>query len=196
MSTGDSSKFRICKSAAVLLIAVLLTACGGGSGGGGGGGGQSYTVGGAVTGLSGSGLVLEDNGADDLKVSSAGSFTFATQLASGAKYGVTAKTQPSNPSQTCVVSNGSGTVGSSDVVNVTVACTTIETTVGVTVTGLAGSGLVLQDNGGDDLAVSANGSLKFATQLASGAKYGVTVKTQPSNPSQTCVVSKDRKSVV
>ena len=189
MSTGDSSKFRICKSAAVLLIAVLLTACGGGSGGGGGGGGQSYTVGGAVTGLSGSGLVLEDNGADDLKVSSAGSFTFATQLASGAKYGVTVKTQPSSPSQTCVVGNGSGTVGSSDVINVTVACTTIETTVGVTVTGLAGSGLVLQDNGGDDLAVSANGSLKFATQLASGAKYGVTVKTQPSSPSQTCVVS-------
>jgi len=47
--------------------------------------------------------------------------------------------------------------------------------------------VVLQDNGGDDLSVPANGSFTFATSLASGAAYAVTVKTNPSG--QTCTVS-------
>ena len=52
--------------------------------------------------------------------------------------------------------------------------------------GLSGT-VVLQDNGGDDLSVSANGAFTFATALASGAAYNVTVKTNPSG--QTCTVS-------
>ena len=46
---------------------------------------------------------------------------------------------------------------------------------------------MLQDNGGDDLSVTANGSFTFATSLASGAAYSVTVKTNPSG--QTCTVA-------
>ena len=42
-------------------------------------------------------------------------------------------------------------------------------TVGGTVSGLAGSGLVLRDNDGDDLARSADGAFAFATELAGGA---------------------------
>ena len=53
--------------------------------------------------------------------------------------------------------------------------------VGGTVSGLAGT-VVLQDNGGDDLSVTANGSFTFATKLADGAAYNVTVKTNPSRP--------------
>ena len=52
--------------------------------------------------------------------------------------------------------------------------------------GLSGT-VVLQDNGGDNLSVTANGSFTFATSLASGAAYSVTVKTNPSG--QTCTVS-------
>ena len=52
--------------------------------------------------------------------------------------------------------------------------------------GLSGT-VVLQDNGGDNLSVSANGGFTFATALASGAAYNVTVKTSPSG--QTCTVS-------
>jgi len=59
-------------------------------------------------------------------------------------------------------------------------------TVGGTVAGLAGSGLVLQNNAGDDLAVGADGSFSFATSLDDGADYGVTVKTQPT-ALQVCV---------
>ena len=46
---------------------------------------------------------------------------------------------------------------------------------------------MLQDNGGDDLSVTANGSFTFATAVASGAGYSVTVKTNPSG--QSCTVS-------
>jgi 6-phosphogluconolactonase (cycloisomerase 2 family) len=62
-------------------------------------------------------------------------------------------------------------------------------TVGGTVTGLAGSGLVLQNNEGDDLAVNADGSFSFASSLDDGASYGVTVKTQPT-ALQVCVAKR------
>ncbi len=47
---------------------------------------------------------------------------------------------------------------------------------------------MLQDNLGDNLSVTADGSFAFATSVADGAMYSVTVSTQPSSPSQTCTV--------
>ena len=85
------------------------------------------------------------------------------------------------------MSGGSGTVGSANVTNVAVSCANVATyTVGGTVSGLSGT-VVLQDNGGDNLSLTANGSFTFATSLASGAAYSVTVGTNPSG--QTCTVS-------
>ena len=175
------------------LVVVALTSCGGsGNGGndGGGGGGVTYTVGGTATGVAGSGLVLQNNGADNLAVPLTGAFTFGTELANGTAYAVTIGTQPTSPVQNCVVSNGSGTIGTANVTNVAVACTTTEThTISGSVTELTGSGLVLQNNGGDDLAISASGSFTFATPVVSGSgDYAVTVKTQPSGPAQICSV--------
>ena len=144
-----------------------------------------YTIGGTVSGLTGTGLVLRNNGGDDLGVGSNGSFTFATSLTSGSNYAVTVATQPSG--QTCTVSNGSGTVAGANVTNVSVSCTANRYTIGGTVSGLTGTGLVLRNNGGDDLAVGSNGSFTFATSLISGSTYSVTVATQPSG--QTCTVS-------
>ena len=83
-------------------------------------GGTTYTVGGTVSGLSGT-VVLQDNGGDNLSVSANGPFTFATALASGAAYSVTVKTNPSG--QTCTVASGSGTIASANVTNVAVSCT-------------------------------------------------------------------------
>jgi N-acetylneuraminic acid mutarotase len=152
---------------------------------------NTYTVGGTVSGLSGTGLVLQDNGGDNLAVTANGAFTFPTKVASGATYAVTVHTQPSSPAQTCTVTSGAGTVTNANVTNVSVACTTTTTTyaIGGTVTGLSGSGLVLQDNGGDNFSVTGNGAFTFATKIASGSKYAVTVKTQPSSPAQTCTVA-------
>jgi hypothetical protein len=144
----------------------------------------TYTVGGTVSGLSGT-AVLQDNGGDNLTVSANGSFTFATQLASAAAYNVTVKTNPAG--QTCTVANGTGTIASANVTNVAVTCTNNPTySVGGTISGLSGTA-VLQDNGGDNLTVTANGSFTFATSLLSGAAYSVTVQTNPAG--QTCTVA-------
>jgi hypothetical protein len=81
----------------------------------------TYSVGGTVSGLTGT-VVLQDNGGDNLSVTANGSFTFPTQLASGAAYAVTVKTQPSG--QACTVSGGTGAVGSANVTSVAVTCAT------------------------------------------------------------------------
>jgi len=53
-------------------------------------------------------------------------------------------------------------------------------TIGGTVTGLTVAGLVLRNNGGDDLAVPANAAnFIFATPVAPGGAYDVTVHAQP-----------------
>jgi hypothetical protein len=148
-----------------------------------------YTVGGMVTGLTGSGLVLQDNGGDNLQVTANGAFTFPTALANGTGYSVAAFAQPTNPSQSCVVSTGSGTLNGANVTNVAVTCSTNSFSVGGTITGLTGSGLVLQNNGGDNLAVSASGNFTFATLVPSGTGYAVTILTQPNSPAQTCTVN-------
>jgi cysteine-rich repeat protein len=62
-------------------------------------------------------------------------------------------------------------------------------TIGGTVNGLAGSGLVLQNNAGDNLGIVADGDFTFPTPLVDGSDYAVTVLTQPSEPDQACEVS-------
>jgi hypothetical protein len=148
---------------------------------------STFTIGGTVSGLNTSASVkLLDNGGNALTVSTNGSFTFTTALASGATYSVTVGTQPTG--ETCTVTNGSGTVGSANVTNVAVACASATFSIGGTVSGLnTSTSVTLLDNGGNALTVSANGSFTFTTKLASGATYSVTVGTQPTG--ETCTVT-------
>ena len=81
--------------------------------------GGTYTVSPTVSGLVGT-VVLQDNGGDNLSVSANGVATFSTALATGATYAVTVLTQPSG--SICNVSNGTGTISSANVTNVTVVC--------------------------------------------------------------------------
>jgi hypothetical protein len=151
---------------------------------------NSYRIGGSLSGLAaGATVVLQDNAGNDLSRTASGAFVFTTPVASGAAYSVTVLTQPSSPVQACVATNASGTVGGADVTTVTVVCTTTTFTIGGNVTGLMGTGLVLRDNGGDNLPITASGSFVFAMPVASGAAYLVTVQTQPTGPTQTCTVS-------
>lgn len=186
----------------VLLVAVasMMAACSGtvgGTGGGqrgGGGGSTSVTIGGNVTGLAGTGLVLEDNGADDLTITGAGSvpFTFTTALTTGNTYTVTVKTQPSNPAQACTVTAGTGTAASTNVINVAIACVTtpVSATIGGNVSNLAvGTSLILQNNGGDSLTITASGPFTFKTPVTGADIYAVTVLTQPTGPNQICTVA-------
>ena len=144
-----------------------------------------YTIGGNVSGLTGTGLELQNNGGDNLAITGNGAFTFGTSLTSTTSYNVSIFAQPTG--QTCTVSSGSGTVASSNITSVQVDCVTNTYSISGTVSGLTGSGLVLQNNGGNDLGISANGTFTFGTKIASGNSYGVTVLTQPSG--QTCTVS-------
>jgi len=82
-----------------------------------------FTVGGTVSGLVGSGLVLHQSGADPLTVTENGSVTFGTALASGSAYRVTVFAQPDHPAQTCTVHNATGTVVSANVTTVEISCT-------------------------------------------------------------------------
>lgn len=148
-----------------------------------------YTVGGSVSGLSGS-LVLQNNGVDNLTRNADGSFTFATAVNSGSAYAVTVQTQPAG--QFCTVSNGSGTA-SGNVSNVAVTCSTNVYSISGIVNGLSFPGLVLQNNGGDDLSVfpgmpgAPYEPFTFATLVNHGSAYGVTILTQPTG--QTCSVT-------
>jgi len=80
---------------------------------------STYTVGGTISGLSGS-VVLQNSGGDDLSLSSNGSFTFATAIGDGADYKVTVATPPAG--QACAVANGTGTVSSANVSDVAISC--------------------------------------------------------------------------
>jgi hypothetical protein len=155
---------------------------------------STFTIGGSVSGLLGDRLVLQNNGGNNLEITSNGSFTFTQPLASGANYSVTVQTQPTSPPQTCSVSNGSGQVGSANVTNVAVTCNA-DLTIGGSVSGLEGTGLQLLNNGGDALSIQSNGSFTFATALPSGATYNVTIGAQPTGPTQECVVTNGQGTV-
>jgi hypothetical protein len=75
---------------------------------------------GTVSGLTGQGLVLQDNGTDDLPRTANGAFIFMMPLPNGSTYAVTIKTQPGG--QSCALSNATGTVMGADVTNVMVTC--------------------------------------------------------------------------
>ena len=178
----------------VLLIFALITLVGCNSGGGGSPApapkpSTTYSVSGTVSNLAGTGLVLQDNGGDNLTVSSNGKFTFATALKDGAIYNVTVFTQPSNSNQLCTVVNGSGIISDSNISDIQISCNTLAYTIGGSVTGLTGAGLILENNNTDNLSVNANGQFTFSSAITDGTNYNVTVLTQPNNPNQTCVVT-------
>ena len=144
---------------------------------------NTHTIGAAVSGLVGS-VVLQNNGIDNRTISTDGASIFSTPVAEGSTYAVTVLTQP--VTEICTVSNGSGTVGSVDVSNVTVVCSINAYTVGGTVSGLSGT-VTLQNNAGNSTPLSTNGSFALATPVAQGSTYDVTVQTQPAP--QRCTVT-------
>jgi 6-phosphogluconolactonase (cycloisomerase 2 family) len=143
----------------------------------------TYSVGGTLAGLAGS-VTLANNGGDTRTLTANGAFSFATALPTATAYSVTVTSQPAN--QTCSVSAATGTIAAANIASVTVTCVANTFTVGGTVTGIAGTGLVLQNNAGDNLARTADGAFAFATPVASGGAYNVTVLSQPTAPAQTC----------
>jgi len=169
-----------------LVVSIAaLTACGGGATGV--TTQQTFTISANVTGLaSGTTLVLQDNGGNNLTITGNGTSSFAGTLNSGASYAVAVLTQPTG--QTCTPGgNATGTATSNVTVAVTCTASTANYTISVTVTGLAGGNLVLQDNPNDQLTFTTNATQAFPTQYQSGSSYSVTLISEP--PSQTCTPS-------
>ncbi|HEY6640500.1 hypothetical protein [Povalibacter sp.] len=145
-------------------------------------------------------------------MTASGPFTFAPRLASGTAYAVTVLTQPAG--QACAVSSGTGTITSANVANAAINCTstggggfsagsgTIATadvtniavnctgfTIAGSVTGLTGSGLVVQLNGGNDLAVAGGStSFTFPATASLGATIVYTLHIQAQPAGQTCTI--------
>jgi hypothetical protein len=117
------------------LFTMLLAACGGG------GTTSNSTIGGSISGLGASGLVLA-NGADTVSpASGAPTFALPTALSSGTAYDVTVSTQPAG--ETCSVTQGSGTVAASDITNVQVTCAPNRFSIGGSISGLTTTGLTI-----------------------------------------------------
>jgi hypothetical protein len=189
-----------------LTLAAGLSACGGGS--------SSYTIGGTVYGLEYGPLILTTNGmevavqpAKDSNGRLVTTYAFPNQLDYGTPYNVVLKQTGTDasgaaiiqypPHQVCGVtqnSRTSDTAGRLATIDASYTCQLASHTIGGTVNGLAGDGLVLTNgstSGTVTLAKDANGvyptSFTFAAQVTYNQTYGVTVLTQPAG--QTCTVA-------
>jgi 6-phosphogluconolactonase len=108
--------FRSHSALTLTVVVLALNGCGGSS---------FYYIGGTVSGLVGSRLALQNNGSPIAVEPTADGFQLlATYLSNGAAYDITVTTQPTTPSQTCVVANGKGTIAGANVMDVKVTCTT------------------------------------------------------------------------
>lgn len=82
----------------------------------------TYEVGGAVSGLLGSGLLLGLNGVEEREIQTNGSFSFATRLESGADFVVTVLARPTAPLQRCSLEAASGTIADAPHRDLRVVC--------------------------------------------------------------------------
>lgn len=166
------------------LAALLLAACGGGGNTTTPSAATQHTIGGNVSGMTGS-VVLQNNNGDNLTVPANGAFTFAAKIGNGSTYAVSVLTNPVG--QTCSPTQAVGTVPGANISNVVVTCANASYSVGGSVTGLAANdSVVLQANGADNLTVTANAAFTFVTPIASTSPYVVSVLTQPAG--KACAV--------
>jgi len=144
---------------------------------------REYIVGGSVSGLAGSGLTLQLNGANDLPVTTNGAFQFPP-MADGASYSVSVATQPRTPEQKCTVTNGVGTLASSDISSVQVTCVTTTSPDAPT------NVVAMPGNGQATVTWSAptnNGGAPITAYVVTGSPSG-TCSASGAPPATTCMV--------
>ncbi|MEW6763399.1 MAG: hypothetical protein AB1437_21480 [Pseudomonadota bacterium] len=184
-------KSYLIRPAGALVLALALASCGGGDD-------DKFTVGGSVEGLFYPGLVLQNNGGQDITVnppanaSDTVKFSFPNKIEYGEVYKVTVKTQPAH--QTCQPSdlapNSWGdTAGRLSSIDVRVSCYMNSFAIGGTITGLTKdtTGLVLTNGSNTGTytptveAITADKPFTYQlpVKVPYGVTYGVTVLTQP-----------------
>lgn len=151
----------------------------------------TYTIGGTVSGLNGS-LTIKNNAADELVINSSGQFTFVTPVAQGGQYNVTITTQPST--QTCTLSDYSGTNVSANVTSILINCTdnppgTTSLSLSATTLALAASGtprILIVTNTGQNSTSSLNFTANPA--LPTGTVQATTCSASLA-PGSSCTVT-------
>ncbi len=139
-----------------------------------------FMVGGTASGLdAGDTLTLELNGGEQqLTITADGAFAFDDTLPDQETYSVVLQSTPA--AKLCTLSGDTGTIAGSDVTSIDISCVSAVTISG-TLSGLASDPVVLQQSGGDDLQLDANGSFTFATRVESGDNYDVSIAVQPND---------------
>ena len=161
---------------AALAVVTFLAACGGFT---------AVSIGGTVTGLTGAGLTLANAGKLLAIAPGATTFTFPDQVDIRSTYEVTVATDPAR--QTCQIFNSKGTAGAAPVTIINVQCTANVYTLGGSITGLSGTGLVI-NNGIDQIAIDPTATtFTLPTRVADGSAYGVTILSQPTG--QACTIA-------
>lgn len=144
-----------------------------------------------ITGILGSGLKIKIAQGETLSLTQNGKFKFEKSFQSGESFLVTIVQQPSSPLQICTVSGGEGIFGSGDVTTILVNCSPELFAISGTILGLEGiTGISLYNNSGDSISIfSPSGTFSFATPLANGVAYNVTVNQAPNHPKQNCTIT-------
>lgn len=183
-------KFTLIRPAGALVLALALASCGGGDD-------DKFTVQGSVAGLKYTGLVLQNNGGQDLTVNPPATgdtvtFAFANKIEYGDTYNVTIKSQPLH--QSCGVSSLaplslSDTAGRLSSIDARIDCSLVAKAVGGTITGLTKdtTGLVLANGSNTGTftptveAITADKPFTYQLPVAVpyGTTYSVTVITNP-----------------
>lgn len=141
------------KAVCAVMLAALVAACGGG------GNGQTFTVGGTISGLTGT--VTLQTGSFSRSFSSNGGQTLSNPIPDGATYDLKVKTQPAG--QICTITNGSGTVRA-NVTNVLVTCGSADRTYSKVSTFLSATGNPLSNAEG--IAINAAGDMYLADMMS------------------------------
>ncbi len=141
-----------------------------------------------VSGLAATNSVSFSNANDNIDFNSDGTQIISLLFnANDFDVGITA--QPDTPNQVCNFVNANSGIIAGEDYTIEVVCITVQYAIGGTLSGLdIGNEVVLQNNAGDDLTLTANGSFSFMTLLDDGSDYEVTVLAQPSVPNQICQV--------
>ena len=157
----------------------------------------SYTLSGPISELYGSATVLSNtispsgfsflsSRSEDLNLEhDAGSFSFVEQAYTGESFEAAVEAHPRSPTQFCTMTNGTGQVENSNIEDISITCEGAYRVI-TNLSGLSGTGLVLNSTSGDSVSVSASGAIEMPTPYILSDPYEVSITSNPIEPWQTC----------
>ncbi len=154
------------------------------------GGKASFTVGGAISGLTYPGLVLTNNGDRITVPAGATSYSFPKSIEYGDEYTIAIEKDPDH--QTCGAANGASTLkgaaGYTETISVPIICVIKTYKLSGTVSGLTAAGLVIANGNGSEWPIAKDATtFAYPDAIASQTAYGLAVITQPAG--LTCTIT-------